>query len=135
LEEGLLSQTKIDDSFITTNSRNNANDSMSMLSFRSDESNVSHMTVADSIQHKTFWHIFVMLTLSMSFCYFIKVVLKSFGSINFNDDKFITQVIGVSFLCGACARFVWGALLDIIGFKKVYAMILFMEVCLSFTIM
>ena len=29
---------------------------------------------------------FVMLTLSMSFCYFIKVVFKNYGSIQFNDD-------------------------------------------------
>jgi len=73
-------------------------------------SDLSHMTLKESVQDRTFWHIFVMLTLSMSFCYFIKVVFKNFGSINFNDDSYLTAVAGTSFLCGASARFAWGAL-------------------------
>lgn len=77
---------------------------------------------------------FLMLTLSMSFCYFIKVVFKNFGNIHFNDDAFLTTVAGTSFLCGASARFLWGAILDYIGFKKVYATILFCLIILAFTI-
>ena len=52
---------------------------------------------------------FAMLTMSMSFCYFIKVVFKNYGNINFNDDAFLTQVAGTSFLCGASFRFIWGS--------------------------
>jgi hypothetical protein len=56
-------------------------------SFRSDFSgNSSTVTIKDSFKDKSFWHIFVMLTLSMSFCFYIKVVFKNFGSIHFNDD-------------------------------------------------
>jgi nitrate/nitrite transporter NarK len=70
----------------------------------------------------------------MSFCYFIKVVFKNYGNINFNDDEFLTQVAGTSFLCGASARFLWGTIQDYIGFKKVYATILFFLTILAFTI-
>ena len=97
----------LEDSFASTFS---GDDNVSQSSFRSGDSDHSNMTVADSVKQKTFWHMFVMLTLSMSFCYFIKVVLKSFGSQNFNDDKFLTKVVGISFFCGATARFCWGAL-------------------------
>lgn len=71
---------------------------------------LSHLTLKQSIQHRTFWHMFVMLTLSMSFCYFIKVVFKNYGNINFNDDEFLTKVAASSFLCGASFRFIWGTL-------------------------
>lgn len=69
---------------------------------------LSNLTLKQSVKHRTFWHMFVMLTLSMSFCYFIKVVFKNYGNINFNDDEFLTEVAGTSFLCGASARFIWG---------------------------
>lgn len=77
---------------------------------------------------------FTMLTLSMSFCYFIKVVFKNYGNIYFGDDQFLTQVAGSSFLCGASFRFIWGAVVDVVGFKKVYALILFMMTIVAFTI-
>jgi len=75
-----------------------------------------------------------MLTLSMSFCYFIKVVFKNFGNLNFNDDAFLTQVAGTSFFCGASARFIWGTVQDFIGFKKVYGIIVFSLTICAFTI-
>jgi MFS family permease len=77
---------------------------------------------------------FAMLTMSMSFCYFIKVVFKNYGNINFNDDAFLTQVAGTSFLCGASFRFIWGSVQDFIGFKRVYAIILFFLTVLAFTL-
>lgn len=95
---------------------------------------LSHLTLKESVQDRTFWHIFVMLTLSMSFCYFIKVVFKNFGNLNFSDDAFLTEVAGTSFLCGASARFAWGTLQDYIGFKRVYGIIVFCLTVLAFTI-
>jgi MFS family permease len=76
----------------------------------------------------------MMLMLSMSYCFFIKVVMKNYGSLHHNDDKYLTSVISIAFLCGASARFGWGILLDIIGFKNVYALILLIEIILPFTI-
>jgi len=76
---------------------------------------------------------FLMLTLSMSFCYFIKVVFKNYGNINFSDDEYLTKVAGTSFFCGASFRFIWGTVQDFIGFKKVYAIILFFLTLLAFT--
>jgi hypothetical protein len=62
----------------------------------------------DSVKSSPFWHIFIMLTLSMSFCYYIKVVFKNYGSTLFNDDKYLTEVAGIAFLGAASARFFWG---------------------------
>lgn len=77
---------------------------------------------------------FAMLTMSMSFCYFIKVVFKNYGNLKFNDDKFLTSVAASSFFCGASFRFIWGTVHDFIGFKKVYSTILFILTILAFTI-
>jgi nitrate/nitrite transporter NarK len=43
-------------------------------------------------------------------------------------------VAGTSFFCGASARFLWGTIQDFVGFKKVYATILFFLTLLSFTL-
>lgn len=104
------------------------------LSNYSGFTDLSHMTLKESVKDRTFWHIFVMLTLSMSFCYFIKVVFKNYGNLNFSDDAYLTQVAGTSFLCGASARFLWGTIQDYIGFKKVYGIIVFSLTILAFTI-
>jgi hypothetical protein len=112
--EHLLSQdSKIyydpNDTFASNTSFSSSNDMNS--SFRSDYSgNSSTATVKDSLKDKSFWHIFVMLTLSMSFCYYIKVVFKNFGSTHFNDDLYLTKVGSFAFVGSASARLGWGIL-------------------------
>lgn len=138
LQKGIVHEGGVNrqDSFLTVDSSHldRSSSDRSFSSAGSNLSDLSHMTLRESVQDRTFWHIFVMLTLSMSFCYFIKVVFKNFGSINFNDDAYLTQVAATSFLCGASARFIWGTVQDYIGFKKVYGIIAFCLTVLAFTI-
>lgn len=49
-----------------------------------------------------------MLLLSMSFSYYLKPSLKSYGSTKFNDDLFLTKVGAIAFLFSALAKFAWG---------------------------
>ena len=140
LQRGIVHEGGVSrqDSFQTLDSssryESSSNGRSSRGSAYSGLSDLSRLTLRESVQDRTFWHIFVMLTLSMSFCYFIKVVFKNFGSINFNDDAFLTQVAATSFLCGAGARFVWGAAQDCVGFKKVYGVTAFCLTVLALTI-
>jgi hypothetical protein len=47
---------------------------------------LSHLTLNQVLKSALFWHIFSMLTFSMSFSYFIKPAFKDYGSTVFNDD-------------------------------------------------
>jgi hypothetical protein len=49
-----------------------------------------------------------MLLLSMSFSYFMKATLKSYGSTKHNDDLFLTYCAAIAFLFSAFAKFGWG---------------------------
>lgn len=94
-----------DDSFMSS-----ARSDYSDFSFRSDDSAFSFTSVQESVKHKTFWHIFMMLTLSMSYPYFMKVACKNLGALYHNDDKYLTTVVSFAFFGGASARFLWGVL-------------------------
>jgi len=91
------------------------------------------MTLKETVQERTFWHILTMLVLSMSFGYFMKVSYKNYGGTQFKDDAFLTTVAGVGFLVGTLSRLFWGVLQDHIGFKKVYFFILLIQILVSFT--
>eukprot|EP00347_Sterkiella_histriomuscorum_P010404 403376433 len=90
-------------------------------------------SLSNSVKQLLFWHLFAMLTLSISFSYFMKPSLKSYGSTKFNDDIYLTIVGAVAFLFSAFAKFGWGTAQDYLGFKKVYLMVLAIQIlcCLS----
>ena len=69
----------------------------------------------------------------MSFSYFMKASLKSYGSTNFNDDFYLTITSMIAFLFSALAKFGWGAALDKFGFHKSFAIVLGIQtfVCLT----
>ena len=65
-----------------------------------------------------------MMWLGMSFSYFMKPSLKSFGHTKFNDDFFLTLAGMAAFFFSALAKFGWGAAQDLFGFKTCFAIIL-----------
>ncbi len=53
-----------------------------------------------------------MMWLGMSFSYFMKPSLKSYGHTKFNDDFFLTLAGMAAFFFSALAKFGWGAAQD-----------------------
>jgi Na+/melibiose symporter-like transporter len=91
------------------------------------------MTAPEAVKDKEFWHILAMVTLSISYGFFTKVAFKSYGSTNINDDIYLTRVALYGFITAATSRFIWPFLQGIIGFKKVYAAILCMQLLVAFS--
>jgi hypothetical protein len=87
-------------------------------------SDYSKLTIPQAIKDQQFWHILTMVTLSISSGFFTKVTFKSYGSIQINDDIFLTQVAIYGFVTAASSRFLWPFLQGIVGFKTVYTIIL-----------
>ncbi len=74
-----------------------------------------------------------MLMFSMSFSYFIKPSLKSYGSHKEYDDMFLTITGSIAFLVSAIAKFAWGAIQDKLGFKKCYFIMLCVQLGITFS--
>lgn len=61
-----------------------------MKSVKNNRHSLRALNLKQTLKHRTFWHIFIMLMFSMSFSYFMKPALKNYGSTKFNDDAFLT---------------------------------------------
>ena len=69
------------------------------------------------------------------FGYYIVNTFKDFGQTVevLNDDKFLTTVSSVSALFNS-ARFIWAGALDKFKFKKIYGILLIIQICLAYTV-
>ena len=74
-----------------------------------------------------------MLTFSLMFAFFMKVAFKSYGSTIYDDDVYLTNVAKAGFLTAATSRFGWAALMEVIGFKPVYFILLTLQLILAFS--
>ena len=91
------------------------------------------MTFRQSYGDRKFWHIWVMLTFSLMYAFFMKVAFKSYGSTIYDDDVYLTNVAKVGFMTAAISRFGWAALMEMIGFKPVYMILLVLQLILAFS--
>ena len=82
------------------------------------------MTAPEAVKDKQFWHILLMVTLSISYGYFTKVSFKSYGAQNIENDIYLTRVALYGYIAAAASRFIWPVFQTMIGFKKVYLIIL-----------
>jgi hypothetical protein len=68
-----------EDSFYSSSTVDMRNISISDMSQIGDETFVTTLTVKDSLKHNTFWKLYLMLILVMSFNSFIALVFKFYG--------------------------------------------------------
>jgi hypothetical protein len=74
-----------------------------------------------------------MLTLSVTYCFFIKVGNKIFGSIYHESDYFLTVTAMEAYFFASCARMGAPIIMQKIGFFKTYFGVLILEAFLAFT--
>jgi hypothetical protein len=82
---------------------------------------------------KNFWKIFSMLTLSVTYCFFIKMGNKICGSIYHDNDAFLTVTSMEAYFFAASARMLAPILMQKIGFFKTYGLVLILQTFLAFT--
>lgn len=76
------------------------------------------------LKDKNFWKIFMMLSSSVTYCFFIKVGNKVFGSLYYENDAFLTITSMEGYFFAACARMGAPILMQKIGFFKTYGLTL-----------
>ena len=74
-----------------------------------------------------------MLMCSMSYSYFMKPSLKTYGSMTISSDSALTIIGSLAFLTSSIAKFGWGTIQDKLGFKKVYFVMLIIQLIVTFT--
>lgn len=82
---------------------------------------------------KNFWKIFSMLSLSVTYCFFIKMANKIIGSLHHESDEFLTMTSMYAFFVAASARMGAPMIMQKIGFFKTYGGLLIMQAFLCFT--
>jgi Na+/melibiose symporter-like transporter len=85
------------------------------------------------LKDKNFWKLFVMLFSSVTYCFFVKVGNKVFGSLYHENDSFLTITSMEGYFFAACARFAAPILMQKIGFFKTYSLALIIEIVLATT--
>jgi len=65
-----------------------------------------------------------MTSFSLTFGFFTKVSFKTWGSLYHDDDQYLTQVAFTGLACASTSYILWGLLMQYVGFKNVYMMIL-----------
>lgn len=91
-------------------------------------------SLKEGIKTRRFWHLFFMAFLSIVPGFYIINVYKTFGKTKIDDDEFLTVVGSVSSVFNGSFRYVWGALMDVIGFKKSYAALILIQTVFIMTI-
>lgn len=79
-------------------------------------------------------HLYAMIMCGASFPYYIAANFKSYGSIGIPDDQFMTIVGAIGSSFNGFSRLFWAYLFDIFGFKKVYFILLCLEIPVAFTL-
>merc|ERR1712166_125229 len=77
--------------------------------------NFSTFTKREALCDKQFWHMLIMVTLSISYGFFTKVAFKSYGMLKLNDDQLLTTVSLFGFITAASSRFIWPFVQSYIG--------------------
>lgn len=94
----------------------------------------SSFTMQETLKEDLFWKLFLMITFGMSYPFFMKASFKNYGSVFHKDDEYLTLVATFVYLSASSSKFIWGFVLDAFGFKKVYTLVLLVEITLCFTL-
>ena len=83
---------------------------------------------SDAMKSKALYLLALMMYLSIANGYFMASNFKTYGIEKISDDGFLTLVGSLSALCNGGGRFLWGCLSDKFDFKKIYLIILTIQI-------
>lgn len=76
-----------------------------------------------------------MIYFSVLFGYFMASSYKDYGFIKINDDQYLSLIVGnFASISNGFSRFLFGYMLDIFGFRKIYFILLITELFIITTI-
>ena len=76
---------------------------------------------------------FIMLIFGLFYSLYIASVYKSFGAEKLGDSV-LTWAGSIGAICNGCSRILWATLTDYVGFKRVYFLIMLLQIIVASTI-
>jgi len=87
--------------------------------FEDDE----NLTLRDILKTKQFWLLYIMNSLSLTFCVFYLGSSKSYAMNIIQDDKFLSLIASIALFCGIL-RFLWSISFEYLSYKTTYSILL-----------
>jgi hypothetical protein len=91
-------------------------------------------TVGQAIRQAKFWKMLGALYCAQSFCFWIMMSYKNFGSLNIDNDHFLSYIGATGAVLNGVARVLFPVLLDYFSFYTVNMCLLVCEAFLAFSI-
>jgi MFS family permease len=110
-----------------------ANNEEEMLSHKGDDQELL-TTVGQALRQPRFWKMFGAMYCGQSFCSWVMVSYKSFGSLYINDDHFLSYIGSTGAILNVVARVLFPFLLDYFSFYTVNMGALALQVLLACSI-
>ena len=98
------------------------------------QESMTEMTVREGVHTTAFWKLLVCCFLSMLYCMYLAPAFKDFGMLHFQDDHYLATVGGLAAVFNGGSRFVWAEVVENIGFKRGYFIVVGIEVVTSASI-
>jgi MFS family permease len=97
------------------------------------EDDRSFLTFKEGLRHPRFYHITAMLFLGIFYGIYMAAVYKKTAQ-DFLDDDTLTLAGAIGSVCNGCSRYLWASLQDVYGFRRVYSVVMVIQLVISATI-
>ena len=94
---------------------------------------VNFITVKEAIVSAPFWQLSAMFFNGLFFCVYNSSVYKNNAS-GLISDHLLSVAGALGAMCNGLSSFGWGTVIDKLGFKRIYAIIMLIEICVAFSI-
>ena len=98
------------------------------------EDNNNKGKLKEILHDKKIYQIITMNFCTLYFCFMVTNTNRSFGQLNLLNEKVLSNLSKVAAIINGSGRLLWGALFDKFGFKRLYLLIVGVEIGISSTI-
>lgn len=98
------------------------------------DNTINNSNLKEILHDKRIYQIIIMNFCTLYFCFMVTNTNRSFGQLNLLNEKVLSNLSKVAAIINGSGRLVWGALFDKFGFKKLYILIVAVEIGISSTI-
>lgn len=106
-------------------------DHVAILTDADDERD--YLTFNEGLRHPRFYHLLLMMVLGIFYGIYMAGVYKKTAQ-DYLDDNTLTIAGAIGSICNGCSRYMWASLQDIYGFRKVYFVVMMIQLIVSATI-
>ena len=98
-----------------------------------EEDERSFLTFKEGLRHPRFYHLTLMLFFGIFYGIYMAAAYKGIAQELLDDDT-LTLAGAIGSICNGCSRYFWASLQDVYGFRRVYFVVMVIQLVVSATI-